>query len=66
LTICSNFLRIGNTVDSSFFYYGSYAPILYGDNKSILLGPNNANYNELYERVKSARIQFNLKNATNF
>ena len=33
LTVASNFLRVGNTVDSTIYYYGSYFPVLYGDNR---------------------------------
>jgi hypothetical protein len=52
VTLAANFLRIGNTVDSTIYYYGSYNPILYGDNRSIILAPNNANYSEYLERLK--------------
>lgn len=56
VTVASNFLRVGNTIDSKIYYYGSYFPVLYGDNRSITLAPNNANYNEFYERLKNAKI----------
>ena len=54
-TVASNFLRIGNTIDSCIFYYGSYKPLLYGDNRSIVLAPHNANYFELFERLRNAK-----------
>jgi len=43
VTITSNFLRVGNTIDSTVNFYGAYPPVLYGDNRSITLGPYNAN-----------------------
>ena len=66
LTVASNLLRVGNTVDSCIFYYGTYYPVLYGDNRSITLAPNNANHNEIPERLKKAKIQLTLKHAQNF
>ena len=52
ITVASNMIRIGNTIDSTIYYFGSYNPILYGDNRSITLAPNNANYTELIDRLK--------------
>jgi len=66
LTVASNLVRVGNSVDSTIFYYGSYFPILFGDNRQITLGPNNTNYNELIERVKKARIPLLARNSLNF
>ena len=66
VTVTSNFLRVGNTIDSKIYYYGSYFPILYGDNRSIILGPNNANYNELLERMKASKISLMPKSSQNF
>ena len=43
VTVASNFLRVGNTIDSRINFYGAYPPVLYGDNRSITLGPYNAN-----------------------
>lgn len=56
ISVSSTMLRIGNTVDSVIYYYGSYYPILYGDNRTITLAPNNVNYNEMHERLKNAKI----------
>lgn len=66
ITVVSNFLRVGNTVDSIIYYYGSYYPVLYGDNRSITLAPNNANYSEFYERIKAAKIQIQYKSSQIF
>jgi len=42
-------LRIGNTIDSVIFYYGSTHPILYGDCRSITFAPNNSNSIKIIE-----------------
>ncbi len=59
VTITSNFLRIGNTIDSTINYYGAYPAVLYGDNRSITLGPYNANCLQLIQRMKDAGIEIN-------
>ncbi len=51
ISVSSNFLRIGNTIDSIINYYGSYYPVLYGDNKGITLGPSNVNYFGFLEKL---------------
>ncbi len=66
LTVASNFLRIGNTIDSTINYYGSFNPMLYGDNRSITIGPYNANYTELIERIKEAEIPIIYKNIQSY
>lgn len=66
ITVASNFLRIGNTIDSTIYYYGSYYPVLYGDNRSVTLAPNNANYIDLFERMKQAKIPLMYKSSLNF
>ena len=66
ITVVANFLRIGNTIDSNINYYGSYNPILYGDNRSLIIGPYNANYIELIDRVKEADIPINYKNIQSY
>lgn len=66
LTVASNVLKIGNTIDSKFYTLSTYEPILFGDNKSIFLAPNNANYTELLTRIKQAEIPINSKSLSNF
>jgi hypothetical protein len=61
VTVASNMIRIGNTLDSKFFTFSTYEPILYGDNKSIFMAPNNANYVELFSRIKDAKIDTSTK-----
>lgn len=41
--------RIGNSIDSVIYYYGSSHPILYGDCRSITLAPHNANSLKIIE-----------------
>jgi len=66
LSVASNFLRIGNTIDSTINYYGSFNPMLYGDNRSITIGPYNANYAELIDRIKEAEIPILYKNIQSY
>ncbi len=66
LTVASNFLRIGNTIDSTFNFYGSYVPVLYGDNRSITIGPYNANYVDLIPAITEADIPINYKNIQSY
>jgi len=66
ITVASNFLRVGNTVDSTIYYYGSYYPVLYGDNRSITMAPNNANYIQLLDRMKVAKVPLMYKNSQHF
>ncbi len=47
LTIASNLLRICNTLDSTIYLYSPSPIILTGDNRSLILGPNNSNSKEL-------------------
>ncbi|EGR33620.1 tubulin-specific chaperone c, putative [Ichthyophthirius multifiliis] len=66
IVVASSFIRIGNTIDSTIHYYGSFNPVLYGDNRSINLAPHNGNYIELLEKVKLAKIPVCYKNCQMF
>eukprot|EP00330_Aristerostoma_sp_ATCC50986_P004434 CAMPEP_0114594530 /NCGR_PEP_ID=MMETSP0125-20121206/16184_1 /TAXON_ID=485358 ORGANISM="Aristerostoma sp., Strain ATCC 50986" /NCGR_SAMPLE_ID=MMETSP0125 /ASSEMBLY_ACC=CAM_ASM_000245 /LENGTH=253 /DNA_ID=CAMNT_0001794921 /DNA_START=254 /DNA_END=1015 /DNA_ORIENTATION=+ len=66
VTVASNFLRIGNTIDSTINYYGSFNPVLYGDNRGIILGPYNGNYTDLIDRIKEAEIPISYKNIQSY
>ena len=66
LTLTSFILRIGNTIDSSFYYYGPNGPILYGDNRTIQLGPHNANYIDLPYAIKDIDMQLTSQLAIKF
>lgn len=64
--IASNVLRIQNTIDSSFFYYGSQPPYLYGDSRSITLGPHIGNSLKIFERLREASIPISKRNTEHF
>ena len=66
MTVAANLLRVGNTIDSTINYYGSFNPMLYGDNRSITIGPYNANYMELIDRIKEAEIPIIYKNIQSY
>lgn len=66
LTVSSNLVSIGNTIDSKFHTYSTFEPILFGDNKSLVMGPNNANYVEMIDKLKKAEISFSTKSLINF
>jgi len=66
VTIASNFLRIGNTIDSRINYYGAYAPVLYGDNRSITIGPYNSNCIQLVQRMKESKLKLTHEYVSNF
>lgn len=55
-TVATNLLRVCNTHDSNIYYYGPSPIILTGDNKSLLMGPNNSSSPELVRHLKSANI----------
>jgi hypothetical protein len=66
LTVASNIITIGNTIDSKFYTFSTYEPIMFGDNKSLWMGPNNANYYDLIDKIKKADIPFTTKSLINF
>jgi hypothetical protein len=55
-TVATNLLRVCNTHDSNIYYYGSSPIILTGDNKSIMIGPNNSPSSDMLKHLKSASI----------
>jgi len=66
MTCSANLIRIGNSLDSHFYTYSTHEPILFGDNKSLFMGPNNANYFEMIDKIKKAEIPFTTKSSINF
>ena len=61
LTVCaaSNFLRIGNCVDSTVYSYTQLAPpVIYGDTRTLIMAPHNASYFELLSHLRAADIMF--------
>lgn len=47
-------------------YSGSNIPILYGDNKNVILGPHNVGYSTLIDHLKVANIPVHTSFAKNF
>jgi len=66
LSVVANVLRIGNTIDSKIYFYGPVSPILFGDNRSIFLGPNNVNYVEFFDTLKKSGMHLSSKHTNNF
>lgn len=66
VTLSCSMVRVGNTIDSQFYYYGPMGPILYGDNRNIQLGPHNANYIDLPYAVKEIDMQLTSQLAIKF
>ena len=55
-TVATNLLRVCNTHDSNIYYYGSSPILLTGDNKAIMVGPNNSPAYDLPKHLKAANI----------
>ena len=66
LTITTNLLRICNTLDSQFYYYGTSPITLTGDNRNLMLGPNNSNSPDLKMQLKAANIPLSNEYLTSF
>lgn len=52
ITICSNFVKVGNCIECRINSFSVQETILYGDNKSLILGPHNVYYPELSTIIK--------------
>ena len=60
-----SYLRIGNCVDCQVYSYTQLSPpVIYGDTRSVQLGPHNAGYPELQTSMQDAGINWKLQ--TNF
>jgi len=59
ISVGSNAVRIGNTIDSLINMYTTSAPLLYSDNRNIVLGPHNASYDGIWNAMKKSRIEIN-------
>ena len=62
----TNLLRICNTQDSNIYFYGPSPIIMTGENRSVILGPNNSTSHELKNHMKTANISINEKYYENF
>ena len=56
LTAASAVVRIGNSVDCTAHLYSVLPPALYGDNRSLTLGPMNAHYPEMIKHLERAGL----------
>ena len=65
-TVATNLLRVCNTHDSTIYYYGPSPLVLTGDNKSILVGPNNSPSPDLQKHLKAANIPLTEGHFNNF
>lgn len=61
ITVAASILRIGNTIDSTFNFYGVLNPVIYGDSRSIITGPYNANFQEFKSYLDEAGIPVSFK-----
>lgn len=53
VTVASKYLRIGNCVDCQVFSYSTMSsPIVYGDTRSLQLGPHNAGFTTLPQHLE--------------
>ena len=58
ICIFTNFLKIGNCIDCKFNFFSCQEPVLYGDNKSLILGPHNVAYSGLESLIKSSKLNY--------
>mmetsp|Transcript_9538 Transcript_9538/g.18545 ORF Transcript_9538/g.18545 Transcript_9538/m.18545 type:complete len:493 (+) Transcript_9538:2019-3497(+) len=67
LVLATHFLKVGNSVDCTINVYSALSPVLYGDNRSLALGPFNVFYSELLHFVERAGINTsNPQNVLNY
>jgi hypothetical protein len=61
VTVCvaSNFVRIGNCIDSTVHSYTQLSPpIIYGDTRNLIMAPHNTSYFELLSHLRAADIVY--------
>jgi len=61
VTVCvaSNFVRIGNCIESTIHSYNQLEPpIIYGDTRNLVMAPHNTSYFELLTHLRAADIVF--------
>ncbi|OMJ87727.1 hypothetical protein SteCoe_10470 [Stentor coeruleus] len=44
---CASLIRVGNSVDCTVHIYSPFPPVMYGDNRGVVLAPFNANISDL-------------------
>ena len=58
ITVCSNFLKVGNTIECRVNSMVFNEPIVYGNNIGLILGPHNVFYDDLNSTLKAGRFIF--------
>jgi hypothetical protein len=66
ICIASNFLRISNSIDTYVYSYSVTEPILFGDNRGVVLAPHNVYFDDLLTNLKNSKISFNSQYCSNF
>jgi len=66
ISVASSAIRVGNCVDCKLSLYTIVNPILYGDNRSILLAPHNVAYDDLMTHVKKSKLLVSTSNLQNW
>ena len=64
--IASKIVRISNCVDCTYQLFTSEQPIIFGDNRSLVIGPHNAAYESLMEIIKRAKLAKTTTNKKNY
>jgi hypothetical protein len=55
----TNCTRVGNSIETTIYVYTTMRPILFGDNRGLILAPHNIGYPEMMNHVKRAKIDVN-------
>jgi TBCC domain-containing protein 1 len=67
LVLATHCLKVGNSVDCTINVYSALSPVLFGDNRSLALGPFNLFYSEVLHFVERAGINTsNPQNVLNY
>lgn len=56
ITVYSNFIKIGNTIDCKVNCSAFQEPVMYGNNIGLVIGPHNAYYEGFTETLKAAKF----------
>jgi TBCC domain-containing protein 1 len=56
ISVATNFLRVSNSIDTTIYSYVTQEPILFGDNRGLILAPHNVGYNDFMQFLKFAKI----------
>lgn len=65
VTVAASTTRVGNCVDCNVYSYSHMGPpIIYGDTRNLLLGPHNAGYSDLSQKLEQASINIQTPDLT--